>query len=646
MRKLTVCARDCYDSCSMVFHFDPLGNLQKVTGDTQHPVTKGFLCKRGHAEIKRIFCNRIRQPHIKRNGKLVPVSWDEAMDLVARKIKQTIDTHGSKSILYLTYDGNAGLIHNQFVHRIWHRLKVSLTDMAICTTTGHTILEKHFGLSNGIRPSCLPEKKLIVFWGMNAAVTGPHIWAKAIEARRNGAKIITIDPLRTVTAKHSDLFLQPEPGTDPALALFVINYLIKNNAYDKNFIKQYTTGFEVLAKEAEKWTLEKTSAFTGIPENLLTSLAQSYATIKPQATMIGVALQKRDFGWESVRAIAFIPTVLGYHRGFFYSNGRSYYIDYDYITGAKFGATPNIIPQVATSQHIKNGDVKLIFNSSMNPAQTLTNTKDFVKGIEENNVFLITVDSHWSRTAKMSDVVLPAPTFAEKPDVIISWGHCYTRFSAPVMEPLFESRPETEIMRDLARRLGLKDDFLFEDPVKAIQKAMQQAFADGATLDLTGKIQRLRTKPLNYYPTPDGKIRFALPEQEARELNISPVARQPEHPVSGSGSFILLSTAVPDYTNSQFTEVFGKPAPLLHINNADASKLDIKDGDLIEAGNSSARVKLKAKISDLVPQGVVWFPRAIDDLDGQPVNNLITSEYQRLGRGPKYHSTRVFIKKI
>ena len=168
-----------------------------------------------------------------------PTDWNTALDKVADRLKQVIKQKGPEAVLYLTYDGNAGLIHNQFVHRLWHRLDATLTDMAICTATGHSILKLHFGESHGVKPIELPDKNLIVFWGFNAAVTAPHIWAKALEARRKGAKIITIEPLKTVTALHSDLWVRPKPGTDAALALFLINQFFERNAVDKEKNKIY-----------------------------------------------------------------------------------------------------------------------------------------------------------------------------------------------------------------------------------------------------------------------------------------------------------------------------------------------------------------------------------------------------------------------
>ncbi len=629
----TVCARDCYDSCSMVVSYHD-GQLI-IRGDRGHPVTKGFLCPRGNREVKRILTNRIKKPHIRRSGELRPVSWDEALDLVAQRIKQIIKDFGPEKILYLTYDGNSGLIHNQFVHRLWHRLDATLTDMAICTATGHMVLKAHFGESHGIRPMDLPGQKLIVFWGFNAAVTGPHIWAKAVEARKNGAKIITIDPLKTITARHSDLWIRPKFGTDAALALFVINRIFELDAQNSRFLQKYTIGSEKLQQAVRQWTLQKTSRFTGVNYSELETLVDYYIRFRPSATMIGVALQKKDFGWEHIRAIAFIPAILGYHRGFFYSNGQSYYIDYDYITGAKFHKTQNIIPQVATSNFVKQGKLKMIFVSSMNPAQTLPDAKDFIDGVKENNVFLVSVDTHWSRTAQIADVVLPAPTFVEKQDVIVSWGHCFTQYSKPAIEPMYDSRDEVWIMRQLAERLDLTDSWLYQEPVEALQVAMKESFVDGKGFLLSPGTRQLRTKAKNWYPTGSGKIEFY--SKKALEMGIAPLPEQPPVLELKPHQFYVLSTAVSQYTNSQFWEVFGQPVPEVLINPVDAADLDIKNGQTVKLENQQDFILMRAKISDLVPQKMLWYPRNINDLTGKPVNSLVASKYQKVGRGPLYH---------
>ncbi len=640
----TVCARDCYDSCSMEFEIDE-GKIVNVRGDKSHPITRGFLCPRGNREVKRILTNRIERPHIRINGHLQPVDWNTALDKVVQRLRYVLDHRGPEAVLYLTYDGNAGLIHNQFVHRLWHRIDATLTDMAICTTTGHTILKMHFGESHGVKPIELPEQKMIVFWGFNAAVSGPHIWAKAVEARKKGAKIITIEPLKTVTALNSDTWIRPKPGTDAALALFLINQFFQRNAVDWQFLEKYTIGANELKESVKVWTLEKTAEFTGVSPEVLLKLADDYIKFRPSATMIGVALQKKNFGWEHIRAIAFVPTVLGLHRSFFYSNGQSYYIDYNYITGATFHKTSNIVSQVAIGEYVAQGRFDFIFVSSMNPAQTLTGAQKFVSGKEKNNVFLTVVDTHWSRTAKMADVVLPAPTFAEKPDVLISWGHHFTQYSEAVIAPMFESKSEVWIMQQLARRLGLKDWWLYEKTEEALAKAMANSFEDGRGFLLSPETRALRTKPKDYYPTGSGKIEFY--SKKALDLGINPLPQQPPLPhLQGENEFFLLSSAVSQYTNSQFWEVFGQPEPQLLINPKDARILQIADGQVVNVRNEFSQVRLYAKISDFVPQRVVWFARSIDDLDGKPVNGLIPTDYQKVGHGPFYHLNVVTVEKV
>ena len=644
MLKKTVCARDCYDSCSMIFEINDKNQLINVSGNPNHPITQGFLCPRGHTEIKRIFTNRIKTPFLRKNNQFIPITWDKAIDIFAQKIQQTINTYGPQAILYLTYDGNSGLIHNLFVHRLWYKLNVTLTDMAICTTTGHKILELHYGSSHGIFPSELPKQKLIVFWGMNPTTTAPHIWHKALQAKKNNAKIITIDSIKTPTARHSDLHVQPFPGTDTALALFIIGQIIKNNKHNKSFLNTYTQNFSFLKQQALQWTLEKTANFTHIPQKTLLQLAKLYINNQPSATLIGVALQKKDFGWEHIRSISFIPTILGMHRHFFYSNGKAFFIDYDLISGKIYNPKPNLIPQVATSDFIYNNYFKLIVVSSMNPAQTITNTQKFISGIKKNNIFLVVIDSHWSETAKLANLVLPAPTFIEKQDLIISWSHCYTHFSNPVIPPLFQSKSEVQIMQSLAKKLQLSDPWLFENPVQVLIKATENAFENNQQLDLNGKIQKLKTKPADSYPTPSGKINFA--PNYATKLNISPYPKQPPLPKLKQNQLILLSTAIPKNTNSQFREVFGNPKPYIYLNPATAQSLNLKPDQTVQIINQQDTLTFKIKITDSVPPNVAWTPRSISDLNSKPLNNIISSDFQIFGRGPKFHSTIITIKPL
>jgi len=204
----TTCPRDCYDSCGMIVNTTDSEEIISIKGDFAHPITNGFLCPRGNKDIERIKKNRVINPTIKIDDKFIEADWHEAISLVANKLDEIIKNYGKESVLYLDYSGNEGLISNYFAKRLWNYLEVTQTDGALCTYTGHLALSYHYGLSYGIQPKELTNQKVIIFWGFNPAITSPHMWKLVLKARKNNsAKIVVIDPIKTVSAKNADLFL-------------------------------------------------------------------------------------------------------------------------------------------------------------------------------------------------------------------------------------------------------------------------------------------------------------------------------------------------------------------------------------------------------------------------------------------------------
>ena len=640
----TVCPRDCYDACGMTVITGDKGQIISLKGEKEHPVTQGFLCPRGNKDLQRLVTNRVEQPYLRKNGKLRPVSWDEALDTVANKIKSL----GTKTdrILYVDYAGNEGLANNIFVRRLWYALGATFSDGALCTTSGHEALFLHYGTSYGVFPEEFLTKKLIVFWGANPAVTGPHIWKMALDARKtNNAKIVVIDPLMTKTAKQADLFLQPYPGTDTALAYAVMNEMITNNLYDKDFVEKHTTGFEALKDKANEWNAEKAEKFTGIDKRKIRALTELYGQAGDSVTMIGVGLQKRINGFEHVRAVSLIPALAGVHRGFFYSNSRSLSVDTSLISGKKLVKKSGEVSQIAIGSHLLSGNFSVLVVNSTNLAVTHPDSRAIIKAMKSKELFSVVFETHWSETAKLADVILPAPTFLEKQDVMLSWGHQYTRNSPQIIKPMYGSRPEWQIMHDLARRLEIKENFVFENPFDVIKKAFKGAIESAEQDFMEGKdtLVKLKTKPKDYYPTPSGKIEFASSTATAKGLEPLPV-----QPVfnRGKDKFILLTTATAKYTNSQFREVYGPNKPYIYICPEDAREKGLEDGQEVYVANRDRMLRLKVKTADFLQKGVAWIPRFTDDLDGQPMNILIEGLPQTLGHGPTMHSTEVGIKAI
>ena len=651
MREIqTVCSRDCYDTCFTVASVDETGRLHTVKGDAENPVTQGITCPRCAKDADRVYRNRIHFPQKRSAPKpgrqFTRFQWNDALDRVSDKLRNTLDTWGPESVLVLKYAGNTGLLAGTFPLRLWNAIGATRTDNGVCSQSGHAGLRLHYGLSYGIQPESLHQHNLIVFWGYNPVVSAPHIWHMALKAgKQTNARIVVIDARKSETAQKADLWLQPKPGTDAAVANGIARYLIENDLIDHGFIKEWTDGFSEYKKAVMKWTPEAVEAISGIKWPTIEALASAYGEQRPSATMIGVGFQKTHGGADAVRAASLLPALLGQHRGFFYSNKMGYSIDMSYLSGQRQTETPfKVATQVSIAEDISRGAFKFIYVFGMNPAITLPNQNLLRQGFCRDDVYVVVHDTHWTETTDFADVVLPAQTYLEKEDVVIPWAHGFVRKSNRTVEPLEESRHEIDVMTAMAQRIGIGQQWIREDPWKALEKACENAFADGTFKDLlSGKTLHLKYPPLDSYQTTTGRIEFYSKAAEANGQNPVPDA----FPVDvEKGHYLMLNSSVPSYTHSQFQECYGPIPSLIWINPQDAGNLGVDDNQTVSLYNDTGQTAARVKITDHVPTGVLWSPHEFVGLDGNFQNSITQSKTQRIGGGAIFNSTVVQIKPV
>ncbi len=353
-------------------------------------------------------------------------------------------------------------------------------------------------------------------------------------------------------------------------------------------------------------------------------------------------MQKSWFGAEAVRGVSLLPALLGYHRGFYYSNSRGRFIDFGYLTGESLAVRKGrIVSQVALAERLEAGEFRFVYVVGMNPALTLPGQSAVRKGLSRDDVYVVVHDTHLTETCRFADAVLPAATYLEKEDIVIADSHPYTRFCSRAVNPLGESREETWVMRELINRLKLDEKWLHENPIDATKKAMEHSFEDGTCQDLLdGAVLRLKQRKKEEYPTPSGKIEF-FSSVVGEGINSLPV----QLPISRIGdTFILLNSALPQYTHTQFRDVYG-PIPLVvWMHPADAESRSIQQGTEITLFNASGELDLVVVVTDRVPQGVLWSARPLEDNSGKPQNSLVSSSPQRIGGGPSFNSTQVKVR--
>jgi len=322
----TVCSHDCPDSCAVLVTVNEQGRAVKVAGDPTQPVTQGFLCGKVAKYLDRVYApERILHPLKRKTGvakgplkrgreheAFERVSWDEALDAIAARLQQTSDRYGPESILPYSYAGTMGVLgYGSMDRRFFHRLGASQLDRTICSEAGGVAWNLVYGKKLGTPTEDVRLAKLVVAWGANIHGNNVHLWPMIEKARRNGARLIVIDPYRTRTAALADWHIAIRPGTDAALALGMMHVILNEGLEDRAYIKEMTHGFAQLAERAREYTPERVAAWTGMTAAEVERLAREYATTRPAMLRMNYGVQRSENGGAAVRAIAMLPALTG-----------------------------------------------------------------------------------------------------------------------------------------------------------------------------------------------------------------------------------------------------------------------------------------------------------------------------------------------
>ncbi len=632
----SVCMRDCYDTCSMVSELKD-GKL-RVRGNPEHPLTAGFLCPKG-ALLPGWFHSpeRLKTPLIRTgergSGEFREGSWNEAIKLVADKLRETIENHGSESVLVYQYAGDRGVVSYAFPLRLFHYLNTSMLDYEICDRAGQEALKDVYGTAVGFDPEGLKNQRLIVYWGINAFWTNLHGF---MMAKKHGLEIWTVDVVKTETAKRGDRFFQVRPDTDVLLALGVAKVLIKETLYDRDFVRENVYGFKEFKNYVKTLSLGYVSRETGLSVGEIEEFAGGLAE-KKGLIHIGYGLQRSLAGGEAVRAIAILPALVGHRFGFIYDMKT---IDRSYAEGAFLRTRPaRKIPQMKLAEYIERGEVRFLYVYNSNPLASLPNQNRLRKALKENDVFVVTHDVFLTDTALYSDVVLPANTFFERLDIADSYYHRYVALNEPVAR--LYGKNNSEVTRLLAGALGIENPYLYESDEEVIQKVLESNGLRWEDLRRKGFVKV--PENLREWKTPSGRIEFYSRRAAGRGLNPLPEYRK----FSGGYPLRLLTPTYRMTVTSQYHNTHGMIDPNLYINPADAEKRGINEGDRVEVFNDNGKIRTTARLSDNVPAGVVLLYKAFwVKLLGWNVNFLTANRtVQDYGNGSAYHSTWVEVRK-
>jgi anaerobic selenocysteine-containing dehydrogenase len=648
------------------------GKAIRVQGNPNHPMTDGVLCTKVSRYTERTYHpDRILHP-LKRigpkgSGQFAPVSWNEALNDIANRLS-VIAAKDTQAILPYSYAGTMGQVQGEaMAMRFFHKLGASLLDRTICSSAGGEALAYTFGAKMGMRVEFFAESKLIIIWGSNSIGSNLHFWRIAQEAKRNGAKLICIDPRKSETAEKCHEHIALRPGTDAALALALMHVLIQNDWLDHDYIAQHTLGWDALRARALEWTPERAAEVCGITPEQIESLARDWATTKPAAIRLNYGMQRVKGGGNAVRAIACLSVLTGAWRnragGLLLTNSGNFPVQHaalqrpDLLAGRKprtinMSTIGGALLQPTSEAFGPHIQALVVYNS--NPVAVAPQSGQVIQGFSREDLFTVVLEHFQTDTADYADYILPATTQLEHWDIHASYGHTDILLNRPAIAPMGECKTNTDIFRALAKRMGFHESCFDEDDESLCRSAfnatqdMDELFAQGFTHLKSADGQPLPDAPFaeGGFPSPSGKCEFysqrladmgqdGLPDYIA---NYEIPQANSEFPLA------MISPPARNFLNSSFVNLQSlrdiETEPVLEMHPEDAQTRGIQDGDVIRVFNQRGTYHCKAQLNDRARPGVVnglgiWWRKL--GLNGTNVNELTSQNLTDIGRAPVFY---------
>ncbi len=674
------CPHDCPDTCAMLVTVRD-GVATSIEGDPSMPFTDGTLCTKVSHYLERTYSpDRLLYPQKrvgrKGEGKFARVSWDEALDEIAAKLKAAA-AQDPQTILPCSYAGTMGYAqYSSMDRRFFHRLGASLLDRTLCSTAGKVGIKATLGGSVGMDPERFSEAKLILLWGTNPVTSNLHLWSRVQEAKRRGAKVVAIDPYRSLSAEKCSQHIAPLPGTDGALALGMMHVLISEGLLDLDYLQRYTVGFEalkerVLARYSPAWA----AATCGLSVEAIVQLAREYGTIKPAAIRLNYGMQRHAGGGMAARTISCLPALVGAWRdpagGIVLTTAEFSSFDHAALERPDLlgGRKPRTINQVQLGDALTSAKppVKAIVVYNNNPVAVCPESAKVIAGFSREDLFTVVIDHFQTDTADYADILLPATTQLEHYDVHKAYGHLYILGNNPAIASLGECLPNSEIFRRLAARMGF-DEACFRDSDEELCRTALRS-SDPKMRGITWEAvkeagwKRLEV-PENFapfadggFPTPSGKCELESAWLAAQGVDPLPFYQPPAEAAGGSKDprhpLAFLSPPARHFLNSTFANLVRfrefEGEPRLDMHPEDAAARGIRDGDRVRVFNDRGAYTLKARVNGKPRRGVVvapsvWWKKYSPDR--RNANELTSQRTADLGGGATFYDCRVQVEKL
>jgi len=666
------CPHDCPDTCAIRVTVEN-GRAVKVQGDPDHPPTHGALCTKVSRYPERTYhpervLHPLRRVGRKGEGRFERISWDAALGEIAARL-QAIAARDPQAIVPYSYAGTMGLLQGEaMAGRFFHRLGASLLDRTICSSAGGDALVATYGGKVGMHLEFYAESRLILIWGSNSIASNLHFWTYAQAAKRAGAKLVCIDPRRTETADKCHQHIALLPGTDGALALGMMHELIVHDWLDADYIERHTDGWPALRARALEWPPERTAAVCGITADEVRGLARDYGTTQPAAIRLNYGMQRVRGGGNAARLVAILPCLTGAWRhraggmllsasGWFKSHRNDAALQRPDLLAGRAVRTINMstigddLLRESSPAFGPRIEALIVYNS--NPVAVAPESKKVVAGFAREDLYTVVLEHFMTDTADHADIVLPATTQLEHLDVHTSYGHTYAMLNQPAIAPLGEAKPNTQVFRELAARMGFAEA-CFRDDDETLARA---AFGPAVPWD------QLRERGWVKLPIPDAPFADGgFPSASGRCQIDAPGLGVPDHVPNHESAqsapalarrypLAMISPPARNFLNSTFVNVQSlrdvEAEPLLEMHAGDAAARGIADGQRVRVVNDRGSYLCVARVSERARPGVVnglgiWWRKL--GLEGTNVNEVTHQKLTDLGRAPAFYDCLVEVR--
>jgi len=658
----TACPLDCPDSCSLSVSIND-GHVVGIDGSERNPVTGGYICAKVRRFGERVEGpKRLRYPAVrvgpKGNAVFSRISWEEAIDLVAGRLREVRDRWGGEAILPFSYGGSNGLLTQDTTDaRLFRRLGSSRLARTVCAAPTGAAAMALYGKMPSTSYQDYPLAKLIVVWGANPSVSGIHLVPYIQQARKNGARLVVVDPRVTPLARQADLHLPLKPGTDLPVALALHRHLFESGAADLRFLEQHARGAERLRERAAEWTFERAAEVAGLQPAPLRQFAELYAKTSPALLRCGWGLERNRNGGSAVAAVLGLPAVAGKFGarggGYTMSNSAAWRIERTWIEADE---PPTRVVNMNHLGRMLTGatspPVKLLFVYNCNPAATVPDQNLILRGLTRDDLFTVVFDQVMTDTAAYADVVLPATTFLEAYDLARGYGPISLQMVQPVIDSIGEARSNPEVFGQLLTALGLDGDGSRGGELETLLQVLNQL---PGTLGQDLRDGRMAQPPFGPTPvqfvdvfpwTPDGKVDL-FPDALDKESSVGlyrylPDPGTPQYPLA------LISPSS-DRTISSTLGELPRPEVALVMHPLDSRARGLEEGASVRIFNDLGEVRCKLSIEPTVRPGTVVLPKGLwraSTANGCTATALAPDTLSDIGAGACFNDARVQVERV